>query len=171
MKTIFDKPSVTLFTVSLLFSKLTQAAVTIRYGDVTISHQGKSAIIRFSDCDEFQVFLNDYKSKEWILYYPVIQLSNLDRLFGLLIYVLDCIVVKHSFSLVLIPENYLKILKQKNTIYLDRFFCITNEKFNRQYRIVKRRKKYVFSIILPDNSTSDFNANIVGRSGEGNEDL
>ena len=89
MKTIFDKPSITLLTVGLLFSKMTQAVVTIQYGDVVISYQSKSAIVRFSDCDEFQDFLNDYQKKEWIVYYPVNQLSNLDRLYSLLIFILE----------------------------------------------------------------------------------
>lgn len=171
MKTIFDKPSVTLLTVGLLFSKMTQTAVTIKYGDVILSHNKQSVILRFCDCDEFQIFLNDYKKKEWIVYYPVNQLSNLDRLYGLLIYALECVVSKHTISWISIPENYLGVLKQKKTIYLDRFFCLTNDIFNRQYRIHKTRIQYIFSIILPDKSTSDFNVAVFGRSGEGNEDL
>ena len=42
---------------------------------------------------------------------------------------------------------------------------------NSQYSIHKNKSQYVLSIILPDKSTSDFNVAIVGRSGEGNEDL
>ena len=171
MKTIFDKPSITLLTVGLLFSKMTQAVVTIQYGDVVISYQSKSAIVRFSDCDEFQVFLNDYKKKEWIVYYPVNQLSNLDRLYGVLVFALECSITKDTISSVSIPNSYLNVLKRKKAIYLDRFFCITNENFNRQFCIHKNRNKYVFSIILPDHSTTDFSINIFGRSGEGNEDL
>ena len=171
MKTIFDKPSITLLTVGLLFSKMTHAIVTIKYGDVVISYQEKSAIVRFSDCDEFQVFLNDYKRKEWIVYYPVNQLSNLDRLYGVLVYALECSITKDTISSISIPNNYLNVLKNKKTIYLDRFFCITSEKFNRQFCIHKSRIKYVFSIILPDSSTTDFSVNIFGRSGDGNENL
>lgn len=171
MKTIFDKPSITLLTVGLLFSKITQAIVTIKYGDVVLSSNNNSVIIRFSDNDEFQVFLDDYKKKEWIIYYPVNQLSNLDRLYGLLIYVLECTVTKHTIVWISIPKNYYSVLKERKTIYLDRFFCLTNEKFDRQYRIHKTRVQYIFSIILPDKTTSDFKATIISRSGDGNENL
>lgn len=171
MKTIFDKPSVTLLSVALLFSKMTQTIVTIKYGDVTITNRNQSVILRFNDCEEFQIFLNDYKKKEWIVYYPVNQLSNLDRLYGLLIYALDCLITKQGNSFISIPNNYLSILKERKTIYLDRFFCLTNEKYDRQYRIHKTRIQYVLSIILPGNDVSDFKVTIFGRSGDGNEDL
>ena len=171
MKTFFDKPSLTLFTVGLLFSKITSTIVTIKYSDVVISNENKSAIIRFTECDEFEIFLNNYKKKEWIIYYPLCRLSNLERLFNALFYVLECEPLAKSIPWVSIPDSYYKKLIANRKIFLDSFFCITNENFNRQYCIKKARTKYKLCIITPNKTSHEYVVSIFARSGDGNEDL